>query len=214
MKKDKEKKVFNNPFFVKQYDKMSRLVSMDIYLQFQQYLKINCPEGKILDVGCGTGRGLVLIGKDSRYQTAGIDPASNMIKLSQKNAKAENVAADFRIAEVESLPFSDNEFDAVISNGAFHEWQDAEKGLNEIYRVLKPGGIAFINDIRSDADIGEIYNELGHRITFKPMRKAFMKNIKKGTYNLSKAEDIVEKSPFKNPKIDAKKISYEIKLKK
>ena len=214
MKKNQDKKVFNNMFFVKQYDRMSRIVSMDMYLRFLQYLKNNCPKGRILDVGCGTGRGLLMIGQDSLYQVSGIDPASNMIKMCRKNAGKDNRKADFHVAGAEKLPFANEEFDAVISNGAFHEWQDAEKGLNEIYRVLKPGGIAFINDMRSDAEIKDIYDELGSRIFFKPMRKAFMKNIKKGTYTSSEAEAIVRKSLFRNLKIEEKKISYEIKLQK
>jgi ubiquinone/menaquinone biosynthesis C-methylase UbiE len=48
------------------------------------------------------------------------------------------------------LPFADNTFDTVVSTGSIHHWKDPVDALNEIYRVLKKGGIALLYDIMSD----------------------------------------------------------------
>lgn len=50
----------------------------------------------------------------------------------------------------DALPFADNSFDIVVSTGSIHHWKDPEAGLNEIYRILSPGGYALIYDIVSD----------------------------------------------------------------
>ena len=48
------------------------------------------------------------------------------------------------------MPFDDSSFDAVISNGSLHEWEDSKRVFNEIYRVLRQGGRYCITDLRRD----------------------------------------------------------------
>ena len=54
---------------------------------------------------------------------------------------------EFRVGDVASLPFPDASFSAVVSTFSLHHWQDPAKGLEEIYRVLRPSGIAQIYDL-------------------------------------------------------------------
>jgi SAM-dependent methyltransferase len=54
---------------------------------------------------------------------------------------------EFRVGDVASLPFADASFDAVVSTFSLHHWPDPAKGLEEIYRVLRPGGVARIYDV-------------------------------------------------------------------
>lgn len=49
-----------------------------------------------------------------------------------------------------SMPFNDEIYNAVFSSGSLHEWEEPQKVFNEINRVLKPGGLYFISDLRSD----------------------------------------------------------------
>jgi ubiquinone/menaquinone biosynthesis C-methylase UbiE len=99
--------------------------------------------GTILDVGCGTGR---LLRKAREYwpkaQFIGVDPAVGMIE----NARRLMPDAKFYVGQAESLPLPDASVNLVFSTASFHHWQDQEKGLREIKRVLQVGGLLFLAD--------------------------------------------------------------------
>ena len=107
---------------------------------------------KILDIGCGSG---VLLNEAAkrlpRGKAIGIDiwephTGGGNYALLMKNAKAEGVAdkVEFKQADVRKLPFEDASFDVLVSSGALHhigrDMHDHEKAINEMTRVLKPGG--------------------------------------------------------------------------
>jgi ubiquinone/menaquinone biosynthesis C-methylase UbiE len=78
----------------------------------------------------------------------GIDLAPTMIELARGHAR--EAGADrvhFEVADAAALPFPDNTFDAVMSTGSIKHWPDPVAGLREIYRVLAPGGRAFIAEM-------------------------------------------------------------------
>jgi len=104
------------------------------------------PPRTILDVGCGTGR--LLRGAANRWPQAqlfGVDPAEEMIS----EAKRLNSNATFKLSTAETLPFSDQSFDLVVSSLSFHHWADQVKALHEIARVLRIGGHFYLADINS-----------------------------------------------------------------
>ncbi len=95
------------------------------------------PRLDIMDVGCGTGR--LLRAAAARWPQArfmGIDPAEQMIS----KARQSNPGAIFKVASAESIPFPDQSADLVLSSLSFHHWTDQRKSLQEIGRVLRPGG--------------------------------------------------------------------------
>lgn len=114
---------------------------------------------KVLDVGCGSG--LLLNGATMRLRSGkatGIDiwaphSGGGNLALLWKNAKAEGVAdrIEFKEADARKLPFEDEAFDVVMSSGALHHishnFDDHERAVREIVRVLRPGGKIVIWDI-------------------------------------------------------------------
>ena len=114
---------------------------------------------KVLDVGCGSG--LLLNGAAMRLtsgKATGIDiwsphSGGGSLELLWKNAKAEGVAdrIEFKEADARKMPFDDSAFDVVMSSGALHHishnFEDHERTVREINRVLKPGGRVVIWDI-------------------------------------------------------------------
>jgi ubiquinone/menaquinone biosynthesis C-methylase UbiE len=98
----------------------------------------------VLDVGCGTGR---LLRKAKvrwpKAQFIGVDPAANMIE----NARRLMPDAKFYVSQAESLPLPDASVNLVFSTASYNFWQDKEKGLREIKRVLQVGGRLFLADI-------------------------------------------------------------------
>lgn len=114
---------------------------------------------KVLDVGCGGG---VLLNEAARRLTngkaTGIDiwaphSGGGNYSLLMKNAEAEGVAhkIEFKQADVRKLPFGDAAFDVIVSSGALHhisrDRSDHEQAINEMLRVLKPGGKIALMDI-------------------------------------------------------------------
>jgi len=98
----------------------------------------------VLDVGCGTGR--LLRKAKARWPQAqfiGVDPANGMIE----NARRLMPEAKFYVGQAESLPLPDASVDLVFSTVSYNFWQDKEKGLSEIKRVLQVGGRLYIADI-------------------------------------------------------------------
>jgi ubiquinone/menaquinone biosynthesis C-methylase UbiE len=98
---------------------------------------------KILDVGCGTGRLLRTISKIwPNAQLTGIDLSETMINTARELAPNYK----FHISPAEKLPLEDQTFDIVLSSLTLHHWNNAEKGVQEIVRVLRPGGAFCLAD--------------------------------------------------------------------
>jgi len=102
-------------------------------------------EIKILDVGCGTGASTIAFSK-AGYKVFAIDSSEQAINIAINNSIVAGVKINFQVADFHSLPFDDNEFDAVFSEGVLYygNRNDFTTGNTEIYRVLKKGGIARI----------------------------------------------------------------------
>jgi len=121
-----------------------------------------------LDVGCGPGQFTILIAERlPQAEIWGIDLAPTMIELALRH-RSESAAASrlhFTVADAAALPFPDDHFDAVLSSGSIKHWPDQERALHEIYRVLVPGGRAFIgemNRLASPAAISAQRQRLRH----------------------------------------------------
>ena len=106
---------------------------------------------KVLDLGTGTGAIPV---KMARHREdliiVGVDRAANMLKQARMRAAAAGVSdrVSFRKADGRRLPFPDRTFDMVISNSLMHHIPDPVPALDELARVLAPGGAVFIRDLR------------------------------------------------------------------
>ncbi len=98
---------------------------------------------KILEVGCGIGTELVNFTRHSGLVT-GIDMSNTSLRLAKLNLRLNNIEAIVSRGDAENLSFPDNSFDMVYSYGVLHHTVDTQKGINEVYRVLKSGGKAII----------------------------------------------------------------------
>jgi ubiquinone/menaquinone biosynthesis C-methylase UbiE len=98
---------------------------------------------RILDLGCGHGRGLTeLAARASMGQVVGADPSELMVEIAARRNRSLIGAArvDVVLATVESLPFPDGFFDKVLCVHVLYFWEDLDVSLREIARVLGPGG--------------------------------------------------------------------------
>ena len=101
------------------------------------------PQGKLLEVGCSMGNDTFELAKRG-FDVTGIDLTEKAIELAQERFAMYDMEGNFRVADAENLPFSDNTFDVVYSFGVLHHTPDTAGAIEEIRRVLKPGGKASI----------------------------------------------------------------------
>lgn len=140
----------------------------------------------VLDVGCGGGKNLERILKQSKQINAvGVDISPASIQVTKK--KNSRAVKDGRLqvvqGQAESLPFASNLFDLVTAFETVYFW-DMEKGLAEVYRTLKKGGqLLIVNESQSSKGIEEYEDEVGFTVYTKDelckiVKKAGFKNIR------------------------------------
>jgi len=104
---------------------------------------------QILDIGCGAGVDTILAALIAglKGSAVGVDIVPEMIARAESNLQMidlDNV--NFQKTSGENLPFADDTFDVVISNGVINLIPDKEAAMSEIIRVLKPGGRLMVAD--------------------------------------------------------------------
>jgi arsenite methyltransferase len=120
------------------------------------------PGEQILDIGCGSGVDTILaaILAGEKGSAIGVDIVTEMIERAENNLALmdlENVK--LQKASGESLPFAEDTFDVVISNGVINLIPDKEAAMSEIIRVLKPAGRLMVTDQIAEGSIKKDFKE-------------------------------------------------------
>ncbi len=98
---------------------------------------------QLLEIGCGVGIDLVRFARAGALVT-GIDLAEVSIDLARRNFAQEGLAANLQVMNGEALQFEANSFDVAYVHGVLQYTADAQKMINEVHRVLRPGGEAIL----------------------------------------------------------------------
>jgi ubiquinone/menaquinone biosynthesis C-methylase UbiE len=144
-----------NELTVEIFDSFARGMRDKGWDNADNFLKAGITGGNVLEIGPGPGYvGLEWLKKAPDATLTGCEISPAMIQIAEKNAK--DYGFSDRAAYVRGngmeMPFPDNTFDAVFSNGSLHEWEDPVRVFNEIERVLRPGGLFCIADLRRDVN--------------------------------------------------------------
>ena len=129
---------------------------------------------RILEIAPGPGFCAIEIARTGRYDVTGLDISESFVRIAREHAASEGVEVDFRQGNASAMPFEDGAFDFVTCHAAFKNFTDPVGALNEMHRVLKPGGTASIYDLRKDASLDEIDQEV-QGMNLSPLSAVFTK---------------------------------------
>lgn len=103
------------------------------------------PEGsRVLEIGFGSGKLHAELAE--RYAMAGLDRAPGMARLTERRLESHGLTSELHVGDATALPWGDATFDAVLLTFAFSAFPDAETAMDEMVRVVKPGGKLIIVD--------------------------------------------------------------------
>ena len=129
-----------------EYDRLNRVISFGIDIKWRNkvvnLIKDENPEN-ILDIATGTGDLAINLSKTRAKKIIGLDISEGMLNVGRKKIKERklNSLVEMIIGDSENLPFEDDSFDAVSVAFGVRNFETLEKGLSEIYRVLKVNGV-------------------------------------------------------------------------
>lgn len=131
------------------YEKATRLAIDMYYSEVAVEVVSEFEEGRILDLGTGPGYlPIEIVKRAENVKIIGIDLSRKLIQMARQNAQKAGVADNlkFLVGNSASLRFDDASFDMVLSTGMLHSLKKPVKVFQEIYRVLRSGGQAWIYD--------------------------------------------------------------------
>lgn len=129
------------------YDGLNRVISFGIDVKWRKkVVKTIAATNPLytLDIATGTGDLAIQMAEAMpQAKVTGLDISPGMLEVGKTKVKDKNLDSriDMVIGDSEALPFDDNTFDAITVAFGVRNFEDLEKGLAEIFRVLKPGGI-------------------------------------------------------------------------
>ncbi|MEZ4623189.1 MAG: class I SAM-dependent methyltransferase, partial [Caldilineaceae bacterium] len=138
----------------------NRVLTADVDLEdqtreqrFRHLLKCAAlPEGlRVMDVGTGTGRLALMLAEGGAREVVGVDISPAMLEMAEyfrlSSAAPQAKQVSFRLASAQRTPFRNESFDAVVCRLVLHQSHKPERILQEIVRLLKPGGILIVADL-------------------------------------------------------------------
>jgi ubiquinone/menaquinone biosynthesis C-methylase UbiE len=207
--------------FASLYEKAAKLVVGSYYAGVARDIAGFLKTGLILDLGTGPGYlPIEIVRICPSIRVVGIDLSRRLIKMAQANALKTELhdRVHFEVGNAARLRFQDNAYDMVISTGMLHGLKNPVQVLKESYRVLKPGGEAWIYDpakVTSQVDMKSWKASL--TLTEELMNVVFALFARLNPprpYNKAQAAAMIAASPFKEYELEEDKEEIKIKLKK
>jgi ubiquinone/menaquinone biosynthesis C-methylase UbiE len=203
MKSRGEKIYIKMPAFVARlYDDLTSVKGINkSFEEIADFIGTRLKEGKLLDVGTGPGRLLVEISKKNPgLDLFGLDISEAMLALARKNIRSIKKVL-LKAGNITRTDFADDFFDCIVSTGSFYNWDKPVEALNEIYRILKSGSIAYIFDTHKDYDQKSLQTRLTENLreySFfrKKISAFFLRKQLKMTYSVPEYEAIARQTKF------------------
>jgi ubiquinone/menaquinone biosynthesis C-methylase UbiE len=173
--------------------------------------------GRLLEVAPGPGYLSIEFARLGKTVT-GVDISKTFVEIARENARQAGVQVDFRQGNASALPLEAETFDFIICTAAFKNFTDPVGAMNEMQRVLRPGGKAVIIDLRKDAPRAEIDAEVErmhlNAINRLLTRWTFHNMLLKSAYTKKQIESFLAQTRFRKSEVRASGIGFEIWMEK
>ena len=150
----------------------------------QRHVPAFSPGGmRMLDVGCGDA-GVPIAFAEAGAEAHGIEPFNPSVERGRVRAEEHSVAVDLRQGVGEALPFPDATFDLVVLDNVLEHVESRERTLDEITRVLRPGGVLYLVTPKPYALVSLVsdphYRMAGLVLMPRPMQKWYFERVRGG----------------------------------
>ena len=204
-------------FVARWYDQQRRTPDqIEAYREQAAQLTAALADGAdVLEVAPGPGYLAIEIARLGRFFVTGLDLSHTFVEIAGQNAQQAAVRVAFRHGDVAAMPFGAESFDLIVCQAAFKNFRQPVSALNEMHRVLRPSGVAVIQDMHRDASRADIdqevrRSELGAVNGF--MTRRILAGLRRRAYSPAQFERLVAESAFQTGQIQVEGIGIEVRL--
>jgi len=171
---------------------------------------------RLLEIAPGPGLLAIELAKLTGGRVTGLDISRTFLQIAADNARKAGVEVDFEHGDAADLPFPDDQFDFIVCRAAFKNFARPLVALNEMHRVLKPGGTALIIDLRKDYSSRAVSDYVKNRGFFAAatIKLTFRFMLKQRAYTRDSMAELVAQSAFGHGAFRLDPIGFELTLRK
>jgi len=197
----------NTAEMMKEYVDLARRISKEI------------PQGSaVLEVAPGPGYFCIELAKLGSYAITGMDLSRTFVKMAAEKAEQAGVRVEFKEGSASNMPFPKNSFDFLLCRAAFKNFADPVGALQEMCRVLRPGGRALLIDLSRDArpdDVSRAVDEMGLTTVNRLLTKmAFRTMLIRSAYTRAEFEQMLAETEFAQADIVEEGMGFESTMRK
>ncbi len=192
---------------------------MEVFRRQAARLTADLPSGgAVLEVAPGPGYQAIEIARTGTLRVTGLDISHTMVEIAREGARAAGVSVGFRQGDVTAMPFERGVFDLIVCQAAFKNFKQPVKALDEMHRVLRPGGLAVIEDMNREAPDAAVAAEVRamklSRLNSLMTRLILAKFLRRRAYSPARFRSLVALSAFPGCEISTQGMALEVRLRK
>jgi ubiquinone/menaquinone biosynthesis C-methylase UbiE len=171
---------------------------------------------RVLEIAPGPGYLAVELVKLTKCRMIGLDISSTFVRIANENAEKAGVDVCFEQGDAADMPYPANAMNLIVCRAAFKNFARPLAALNEMYRVLKPGGTALVIDLRKDFSRQELSDYVRGRgaVNAALMKLIFNTMLKKRAYTQEGITEMAAQSHFGGSDLRLDPIGFELWLRK
>lgn len=203
-----------NGYIARSYDKDAR-TRMDFYRQMADKVADEISgNSDVLEIAPGPGFLSIELAKQKNCRITGLDISETFVEIARINARQAGTDIIFQQGDAADIPFPDRTFDFIMCTAAFKNFSEPVKALREMRRVLKPGGKAWIADLRHDLSSKAIDDYIVSNMNVKGLKRIYMKWVFKSmlrprAYTMQQFKEMAAKAAFSGIDIKTDQIGFE-----